>query len=104
LTVPYSGPPEEMTRQKFELLLQNRLEQLIAKDPKQAQKDLDVSPEYSPALYEIVAMGQPKEWPSQILASAPMQTLLDRINFQKGRSLSLAPSELPSLQEIAEAL
>jgi hypothetical protein len=93
-----------MTRQKFETLLQNRLEQLITKDPKQAQNLLSASPEYSPALYEIAMQGQAKDWPSQILACDPMQTLLTRINYQKGRSLSLAPSEMPSLQAILEAI
>lgn len=103
LTIPYSGS-QPMNRSLYETLLEQRLKELIEDDPEQAQQVLSSDPENLSDLYQIAMQGQPEEWPSQILMCGQMQTLLDRINWKKGTSLSLDRNELPSLDQITEAL
>lgn len=93
-----------MNRRLYEMILQDRLRELIEENPKEAYYDLSGSPENDPDLYEIAMLGDPKHWPSQILACARMQMLLNRIDFQKGQSLCLEASELPSLATITSIL
>ena len=103
LTVPYSGS-QPMNRSLYETLLEQRLRKLIEDDPEQAQQVLSSDPENLSDLYQIAMQDETEEWPSQILACGQMQTLLTRIDWKKGTSLSLDPSELPTLDQITEAL
>lgn len=103
LTVPYSGS-QPMSRDLYELSQEQRLKELISKSPDQAKKILTSSPDRLPDLYEIATQSDMADWPSRILACGQMQTLLDQINWSKGTSLDLSPSELPSLEQITEAL
>ena len=93
-----------MSRSLYESILEDRLRELIGKDPKRAKQFLTDDPEGTPNLYEIGMDGEPKDWPILILASDPMQAWLDQINWSEGTSLSLSPSELPDLEAITEAL
>ena len=93
-----------MTRHLYELALEDHLRELIEEDPKEAYNQLSASPESSPDLYTIALHGNREDWPSQIVMCDQTQTLLNRIDFQKGQSLSLAPSELPSLADLAAIL
>ena len=93
-----------MTENLYKSLLEERLRQLIDKDPKRAKRLLTDNPEVKPVLYEIGTDGQPKDWPILIVTSDPMQAWLDQINWSEGTSLSLSPSELPDLEAITEAL
>jgi len=103
LTVPYSGR-KPMTRELYELVLVDRLKELIDQNPQQAKIILTSSPEHLPDLNDIAYLVNPKDWPGAILACGQMQMCLDRINFQKGQNLTLEKSELPSLEQITEAL
>ena len=103
LTVPYSGQ-KPMTRELYEVVLERRLQELIGQNPREAERILTSSPEHLPDLNEIAYLVNPKGWATAILACGQMQMCLDRINFQKGQSLTLEPSELPSLEQITEAL
>lgn len=103
LTIPYSGS-QPMSRDLYELNQAQRLKQLIEKNPEQSRNVLTSSPELLPDLYQIAQQSDPQDWPPQILACGQMQTLLDRIDWKKGESVSLDPSELPTLEQISEAL
>jgi hypothetical protein len=103
LTVPCSAS-QPMNRSQYEMILEQRLQQLVSENPDQARHVLTSSPERLPDLYQIGAQGEPKEWPSQILACGQMQTLLDQIDWKRGTILNLLPSELPTLDEISQAL
>ena len=93
-----------MSESLYKSLLQDRLRQLIDKDPKRAKRLFTDNPDVCPTLYGIGMEAQAKDWPSLILASDPMQTLLDRINWSEGTNLSLSPSELPDLEALTEVL
>ena len=103
LTVPYSGS-QPMSRALYESLLEQRLKQLIEEDPEQAQQVLSSDPDNLSDLYQIEQQSPSADWPSQILQCGQMQTLLDQINWKKGTSLQLPQNELPTLDEISQAL
>ena len=103
LTVPYSAP-QPMSRELYELLQRQQLKKLIGKNPEQAKSVLTSSPELLPDLYQIALQNDPEDWPPHILACDQMRTLLDQIDWSKGTSLNLSPSELPTLEQITEAL
>src|SRR3974390_2612263 len=103
LTVPYSGS-QPMNQSLYETVLWRGLGELISQNPKRAKELLTDSPDYSPALYEIGMSGDPKDWPSQILACDQTQKFLGRLNWSAGTSLSLSPSELPNLDAVLESL
>ena len=103
LTVPYSGQ-KPMTRELYEGILEDRLRELIDRNPQRARDLLTSSPEHSPNLYAI-GMGEPvQNWPIQIVLCDQTHMRLNQIDFQKGQSLTLKPSELPDLEAILEAL
>jgi hypothetical protein len=104
LTVPYNGR-QEMTRNLYEMLMEDRLKELIDEDPKQARILFTNNPEHNPNLYEI-AMGNPsRHWPAQIMACDQMMIYLNQIDWSReGQTFHLLPSELPSLWEITETL
>lgn len=105
LTIPYSGPPDKMSRELYESLLQDRIRELITQDPKEAQRVLTSSVTHLPDLYQIATESPEKDWPQQILACGQMQMCLDRIDWNAaGQSLTLPPNELPDLEAITEAL
>jgi hypothetical protein len=104
LMVPFSGPPEQMSRELYQDLLRERFQQLINENPKLAFNILTGSVEHNPDLYELATLGSPKDWPSQILACGQMQMCLDRVEWSKGQSLTLPSNEMPSLEEIVESL
>jgi hypothetical protein len=104
LAVPYSGR-QKMSREQFGRLLESRLEELIESNPKEAQRVLSNNPEHLPDLLEISYLVARKGWPAAILACGQMQMLLNQIDWsQDGQSLELPENELPSLEEVAEAL
>lgn len=104
LTVPYSSQ-QPMTRDLYQDLLWLRLKELIDQNPQEAERVLSRSEEKLPSLYAIAKAGNPKDWPSQILISDQMQMCLARIDWKKtGQTLTLSPSQLPTLEQITEAL
>jgi hypothetical protein len=103
--IPFNGDPKEMNRGLYESLLEERLEGLVAEDPKAAKRLLTDNPESNPDLYEIGIGNPPQDYPSLILQSDQMRMWLNLVEWSSpGQSLSLEPSELPSLQEIVEAI
>jgi hypothetical protein len=93
-----------MTRQLFEMLLEERLRKLIEKNPREAYNLLSDCPEENPDLYTIALYNAPKAWPVLIVVCDQIQTWLNRIDFKKGQSLDLDPDELPSLNEITSTI
>ena len=59
LAVPFLGTTS-VNRQRYEDLLQDRLEDLMSADPKWAKDLLTVSPEHHPNLYDIALYNPPK--------------------------------------------
>jgi hypothetical protein len=102
LAVQFNGL--RMTRHQYEMQLEARFKELIDQDPQQAYRVLSNSEEHLPDLYEI-AMGAPsRDWPSLIMTCGQMQMLLNRIDWNKGRSVTLGPEEMPSLEAMTEAI
>lgn len=94
-----------MTRDLYEIVLSRYLGELIDKDPKRAKLILTDDPEYLPDLYEIATVwGGPKDWPIQILMCDQMQMVLDEIDWSRGRSLQLGPSQLPGLDALTSEI
>jgi ubiquinone/menaquinone biosynthesis C-methylase UbiE len=105
LTVPYSGPPEQMTREMYREALQQRIAELIRENRKRAYEILSASPEHNPNLYEIALYHPEKDWPAQIATCDQMQVCLNQIDWKKtGQSLVIPENELPDLEAIAAAL
>lgn len=104
LTVPYSGN-QPMTRVQYEWVLESRLRELIDKDRKRARVILTDSPDLYPDLYQVVMDCEPDGWPTGIVACGQMQIRLNQVDWESGgqyRMLRL--SELPSLEQITEAI
>jgi len=93
-----------MNKNLYEMIFWDRLKELIDKDPKRAKRLMTDCPECCPGLYEIGILGNPKDYPSMILATDTVQGLLDGIDWSAGRRINLSPNELPRLDEILEAL
>ena len=102
MTVPLSGLA--MNPQKYRQALESRLSELVEADPEEAKELLTASPESSPNLYQIGMSTTPQDWPAQIMMCDQMLMFLDQISYLKGRSLTLQPSEMPSLREIVETI
>lgn len=100
LAVPFNGLL--ITPNLFKSLLEDRLRDLVQADPQQAERQLQMSAEHMPELYLIARNNPPRDYPQQIVMSDQMQIILNRIDFQKGVITHLAPSEMPTLQEIVE--
>jgi hypothetical protein len=60
LMVPFSGPPEQMSRELYQDLLRERFQQLINQNPKLAFNILTESVEHNPDLYELATLGCPE--------------------------------------------
>jgi hypothetical protein len=102
LAVRFNGL--RMTRDQYEMQLEARFKELIDQDPQRAHRVLSTSEEHLPDLYEIAIGAPSKDWPSLIMRCGQMQMLLNRIDWRKGRSVSLSPEEMPSLEAMTEAI
>jgi hypothetical protein len=93
-------------KSQYRSLLQQALESLISKNPKQAQQDLEeVSVPSSPDLCNIRAEYPTNEWAVQISQSDQMEMLLARIDWQKDNPpRELAEENLPSFMDILQML
>ena len=94
-----------MTRVQYEWVLESRLRELIDKDRKRARVILTDSPDLYPDLYQVVMDCEPDGWPTGIVACGQMQIRLNQVDWESGgqyRMLRL--SELPSLEQITEAI
>jgi hypothetical protein len=98
--VPWGGLA--MTRQQYESLLQDRLQDLISQNLQQAQQVLTGSPEYNPNLYSIAMSSQPRDWPALIMKCDQMFSRLNQISYPGGQSQIIPRSEMPGLQELVE--
>lgn len=106
LAVPWSGPkaPE---REEYQDALCQYLGELIASDPKQAERDLEAvdDPRVNPDLSFIRAQSQIQNWAAQISQCDQMEMLLDRIDWQTANPPEDRPQDtLPSLIEILQKI
>lgn len=102
LSVPFNG--KVMDRSQFMMVLQGRLEELIAADPAAAKWLLTDSPEYNPDLHIIGMSTKPDDWAAQIMMCDQMMILLNKIDFERGEILNMEESELPGLAELLEQI
>ncbi len=102
LAVPFSGLV--MRRQRYEALLQDRLQSLIEADPEQAKQVLTGSPDHNPNLYQVAMSNPLRDWPVQMMMCDQMQIRLAAIDWHKGSRASLPPNEMPGLEELVETL
>jgi hypothetical protein len=76
LSGTFSGLPPAVDRQRYEVLLENHLRSVVEQDPQRAQQLLN---EYE-SEQGMYLTRTPENWPAQILASEPMQTLLTQVD------------------------
>ena len=93
-------------KEQYRVLLEARLESLIAADPKQALLDLELvsTPEY-PGLYPELPWYPSHQWAFHIMLSCEMRMMLNRIDWERANPVELVQvEELPSLIDILEMI
>jgi hypothetical protein len=102
MAVPFNG--SAMDRHTYTNLLQDRLDDLINADPKQAKSLLTGSPEHIPDLYTVALYSPPKDWAIQIMMCDQMMIRLNRIDWERGEFAKRPVDELPGLDELIELI
>lgn len=101
LAVPATGE-QPMTEEQHRLRLESKLRQLIEADEEQARAALEMSQDEAPELWTLAQEWTAKDWPTLLLNSDSLQSLLNRVDYSLPGSLR-EPRE-QSLLEILEQM
>jgi hypothetical protein len=99
LSVPAPSKPD---RSLYRTLLVEKLSQMIASDPKEARRVLEMSSEGAPEFWSIAQNNPMMDWAAQLVASDQLMLSLNRIDWSAPGEMIAEPQM--QLAETLEAL
>lgn len=97
LAVPATAKPDP---QVYQLMLAQKLQDLVDESPKLARTALEMSPEQAPELLQIAQEQPQTQWGISLTSSDSMASLLSRLDWSKPGQVQTHPqTDLQSLLE-----